>query len=92
MENPPTFTEEDVKEAGKWFNWLHQNASFFTDKPGVKQEDVKVMVQFYTWISKHIKLMESHIFEMEVLSKASDEEIAEAKKQEAKKTASKKGK
>ena len=70
-----TFTEADIKEAATWFNFINKNAKWSGDKP-MTSIDCQNVGRLMTWMHKHIKYMESHLFEIKEVQEISEEERA----------------
>jgi hypothetical protein len=60
-----TFTEADVQKVANFINYMYLNAEF---KGGMKE--FKNINQMFADVHAHIKVMESHIFEVKKISTA----------------------
>lgn len=56
-----TFTTEEVKEAAKWLDFVHKNATWGNNITSAQAQEVG---RFFNWCHKHVKMMNDHILEL----------------------------
>lgn len=71
MSEQQTFTEEEVKEAGKWFTFIHKNAKWGDN---ISTEQAQEIGRLCNWMHKHVKTMQDHIFEIKQVTPAPPED------------------
>lgn len=76
-----TFTQEDVKEAAKWINFIHKNAKWGSN---ISSEEAQEIGRLFNWAHKHIKMMNDHILELVEHVPVSEKERAKQDKADKK--------
>lgn len=76
-----TFTTEEVKEAAKWLDFVHRNATWGSNITSAQAQEVG---RFFNWCHKHIKMMNDHIMELVEHIPAPEPVVAEKTSKKAK--------